>query len=317
MPVRTRVRDWGIARRVEGGGKDPAVYPAAAPTPAGAPGRWQLRIPRRGAAMKRLPALLLSSCLLLPSSPAVAASLVRIDIVDREQGRWLPEYRARGEAWIAGTPGHRYAVRLTNTSGERQLVVLSIDGVNAITGQTADPAQPGYVLEPWQGAEINGWRKSHDDVAAFVFTSLGDSYAARTGRPDNVGTIGVAVFRERTAPRPRPSPPIARPMEKAATPPTAPAPAAADREAAYADRHAPALARQQIGTGHGAREWSPAGQTSFVRASRQPAQLTQLRYDSPQALAARGIVPRPTPGPGARRPQAFPGAFVPDPPSAY
>jgi len=27
MPVRTRVRDWGIARRVEGGGKDPQFTP--------------------------------------------------------------------------------------------------------------------------------------------------------------------------------------------------------------------------------------------------------------------------------------------------
>ena len=33
-------------------------------------------------------------------------------------------------------------------------------------------------------------------TAAFYFTDLADSYAARTGRPDNVGVIGVALFRE-------------------------------------------------------------------------------------------------------------------------
>ena len=46
------------------------------------------------------------------------------------------------------------------------------------------------------GVEIDGWRKSMDEVAAFYFTALPDSYAARTGRPDNVGVIGVALFRE-------------------------------------------------------------------------------------------------------------------------
>src|SRR3546814_20574948 len=98
-------------------------------------------------------------------------------------------------------PGHRYAVRLTNTSGERVLVVLSVDGVNAVTGEDADPSQAGYVLAPWQSTEIDGWRKSLDEVARFSFTDLPDSYAARTGRPRTVGVIGIAVFRERRAGR--------------------------------------------------------------------------------------------------------------------
>jgi hypothetical protein len=71
---------------------------------------------------------------------------------------------------------------------------------------------------------------------------------------------------------------------------------------------------QQIGTGHGAREWSPVGQTQFVRASRTPAQVTQLRYDDENALIAMGILRRP-PAYGWREgPQAFPAGFVPDPP---
>ena len=58
--------------------------------------------------------------------------------------------------------------------------------------------QDGYVLDPWGFTSIAGWRKSLDRVAAFYFTSLPDSYAARTGRPDNVGVIGLALFRERS-----------------------------------------------------------------------------------------------------------------------
>lgn len=241
---------------------------------------------------------------------AAAPALVRMDVVDRDNGRWLPEYRHHRETWIAGQPGHRYAVRLTNTTGERVLVVLSVDGVNAVTGETAHPAQSGYVLEPWQSTEITGWRKSFNDVAQFVFTSLPDSYAARTGRPDNVGTIGIAVFRERTYRpyTPIPTPPIAR--SEAESKSRAAAPAA---DSAYGANQQP----QRIGTGHGQREWAPTRQASFVRATSHPSQVTQLRYDAPHALAARGIaIDRTweTPRVTRRAPQAFPGGFVADPP---
>ncbi|RDZ27196.1 hypothetical protein [Lysobacter silvisoli] len=251
-------------------------------------------------------------------SPLSARPLVDVAVVDRDSGDWLPAYPHRGQQWIAGTPGHRYAVRLTNTSPQRVLVVLSVDGVNAVTGQTAHPSQAGYVLEPWQSTEINGWRKSMDDVAQFVFTDLPDSYAARTGRPDNVGVIGVAVFEE-AQPRYRydyPAP-IARGEREQdryggardAAKSSAPAPAAAESRA-------DSMAAQSIGTGHGQREWSPVSRTGFDRASRSPAQVTQLRYDDYASLAARGVVPRYPRYPDYRRdePRAFPNGFVADPP---
>jgi hypothetical protein len=260
--------------------------------------------------------LLLLSVVLLAAAwrPAVARPLVELSVVDRDSGQALPEYAARGEAWIAGTPGHRYAVRLANHSGERVLVVLSVDGVNAVSGQTADPSQAGYVLGPWETAEIAGWRKSLDDIARFVFTDLPDSYAARTGRPDNVGVIGIAVFRERRIylPRhPRYAPP---PVANAARERSASKAAAPAAESAAADSAYGGVARQGIGTGHGEREWAPVGSTSFVRASTRPAQVTQLRYDDYDTLVALGVLPRPYVGYPAQSPSAFPGGFVPDPP---
>ncbi|MGI8560535.1 MAG: hypothetical protein ACR2J7_03685 [Luteimonas sp.] len=263
--------------------------------------------------------LLLAASLLTAAAcaPLSAQSLVRLDVVDRDTGQWLPDYRHRGQSWIAGTPGHRYGVRLTNTTGERVLVVLSVDGVNAVSGETAHPSQAGYVLAPWQSTEIAGWRKSLDDVAQFVFTDLPDSYAARTGRPDNVGTIGIAVFRERRAyvpPYPA-GPPIARDHgARHESNARATAPAAAEAESAADAAHG-GIARQRIGTGHGAREWAPVGRTGFDRASRSPVQVTQLRYDDTDALAALGIVPRPYRGRyGEGQLQAFPDGFVADPP---
>lgn len=241
--------------------------------------------------------------------PPRNAELVRIDLVDRDSGRTLPEYRHRGQAWVPGRPGHRYAVRLTNTSGARVLVVLSVDGVNAVSGQTAAPSQAGYVLEPWETAEIAGWRKSLSDIAQFVFTDLQDSYAARTGRPDNVGVVGIAVFRERTYRPPLRQAPIGGADAARARPQPAP-PAASRGDRAMAAEAMP----QRLGTGHGDREWAPVSETEFVRATSQPAQVTQLRYDSTRALVAMGVLPRGNWRDGARGPSAFPNGFVPDPP---
>jgi len=250
------------------------------------------------------------------STPVSAGDLVQLDVVDRDNGQVLPEYRHRGQDWIAGVPGHRYSVRLTNTTGERVLVVLSVDGVNAVTGQTASPSQGGYVLEPWETAEIAGWRKSLDDIAQFVFTDLPDSYAARTGRPANVGVVGVAVFRERQvqpAYAPPPAPPIASGMARNEA-------RKASAPAASADRAMPSEAEampQRLGTGHGQREWAPVGQTEFVRASRSPQQVSQLRYDDADALVALGILPHYRAPYAGSTPRAFPNGFVQDPPYRY
>lgn len=242
---------------------------------------------------------LAASAPVLASRLAPPPPLVALQLVDRDAVRALPEYRHRGQAWVAGTPGHRYAVRLTNTTGERVLVVLSVDGVNAVSGETAAPSQAGYVLGPWESAEIAGWRKSLDDIAQFVFTDLAGSYAARTGRPDNVGVVGIAVFRERPR-RPLPPPPLAAsPQAKAA---------GADR--AMASEAMP----QRIGTGHGQREWAPVGQTTFERAGSVPQQVSELRYDSVDALVALGVLPRHQPIHAGGPPRAFPAGFVPDPP---
>lgn len=246
----------------------------------------------------------------LASSAAACAHgnsrpLVELTIVDRDTGRTLENLPHKGESWIEGVPGHRYTVRLTNTSNQRVLAVLSVDGINAVSGETAATNQAGYVLGPYQSTEVNGWRKSLAEVAAFQFASFEQSYAARTGRPDNVGVIGVAVFTEKFTP---PPPAIAQPrretMQKQA-------PKAAGRAAeAMADR-APAPA-SSLGTAHGARETSYAQRTTFERASTRPAQVTELRYDRRENLIAFGVLPKPLPH-HRRQPHAFPMGFVPDP----
>jgi hypothetical protein len=282
--------------------------------------------------MFRPTALLLSALLATSACSSLSAQpLVDIDVIDRDTGEWLPEYRHRGQNWIPGDPGHRYSVRLTNTTGERVLVVLSVDGVNAVSGQTAASSQTGYVLAPWQTTEINGWRKSMQDVAQFYFTDLPDSYAARTGRPNNVGVIGIAVFRERSYPQPYYEPaPIAREDERyrgnadaaagRSESKSAPSASARQSESIASDRaYGGAAPQRRIGTGHGEREWSPVSNTEIERASRTPTQVTQLRYEDIDSLIAMGAMPRPYRWDRRPRnaPEAFPSGFAADPPRRW
>ncbi len=248
---------------------------------------------------------------------AHAGDLLDLAVVDRDTGQTLPTWASQGRLHVAGTPGHRYAVRLSNRSGGRVLAVLSVDGVNAVTGQTASPEQSGYVLGPWESTEIAGWRKNLDEIAQFNFTAWPDSYAARTGRPDDVGVIGVAVFAERVPMRPRPRPKIAR--ETMPPPATAPSDAARSAEAPAAMRAQPAPqasesmapSAERLGTGHGDREYARVDQTTFVRATRQPAETVAIWYDSERNLVAQGVIPRPLVR--QETPHPFPGGFVPDP----
>jgi hypothetical protein len=251
----------------------------------------------------------ISLVLFLGGSRAWAGgNLMDVQILDRDSGQQLTVYQHRGEYYVAGTPGNHYAVSLRNLQGNRMLAVVSVDGVNVISGETASRNQSGYVLAPYGGTEINGWRKNQQQIAAFIFSDEASSYAARTGRPANIGVIGVATFRERQRQyfERRPS----RDSEsKQSTPQSTP-----ESGLTAGPQHSPALA-PKLGTGHGEREDSYAGYTRFTRARNTPDEQISIRYDSYQNLVARGVIPRylqpqdpaPNPFPGE------PGRFVPDP----
>jgi hypothetical protein len=272
----------------------------------------------------------LTACAAAPT-PSHAGNLLDLAVVDRDTGETLRTYRDHGKLYVAGTPGHRYSVRMINRTGGRVMTVLSVDGVNAITGQTASTNQSGYVLSPWESAEIAGWRKSDDEIAQFNFTALPDSYAARTGRPANVGVIGVAVFTEREYPirkrddeiaRAEPATPApsvneglagGRAQDSAAAGVAQPS-AAPERqvEKDAAKSRAFAKTEERLGTGHGAREYSHIDTTTFERSSSWPAEQVSIYYDSYRNLVAQGVIARPI---ARQDPQPFPNGFVADPPA--
>ena len=225
-----------------------------------------------------LPAVALAA--LLSPLAAVAGQPAEVEIYDRTDGRVLPIYWYAGERHVAGEPGHEYEVRIRNRTEGRLLAVTSVDGVDVLSGRTASYHGGGYVLDPRGRLSVDGWRKSMDEVAAFYFTSLPDSYAARTGRPDNVGVIGVAVFREKAYYR---DDAIAQSVPQSAAEPRNPpsettvsgnraAPSPAPRSERQADSSGVGeLAKEgRLGTGHGQRIDSGAYYTQFERANSRP-----------------------------------------------
>ena len=238
--------------------------------------------------MKTLTLVVAAAALMAGAHAHAHGRLADVSVYDRSEGRWLQIYRHQGRAYVVGKPGHEYQVRVANRGGEDLLAVLSVDGVNVITGQTADPSQSGYVISPRASLEVQGWRRSLSQTAAFYFTALPDSYAARAGRPDDVGVIGVALFRKK-------SQPIAR---------------SAPEAAASGPRAAQERDDSRLGTGHGRHEHSPAVHVTFERATSSPAEVITLYYDSHANLLARGVIREPVQV--APRPRPFPG-FVPDP----
>ncbi|MGZ3279574.1 MAG: hypothetical protein ACXWKT_15080 [Caulobacteraceae bacterium] len=275
-----------------------------------------------------------------PARAQDALDLVDLKVVDRETGQALPLWRHDGRLFVAGEQGARYSLRVTNHTGGRVLVVLSVDGVNIISGETARYDERGHVLGPYGSYDLKGWRKSETEVAAFAFTALPRSYAALTGRPGDVGVIGMAVFRERPPSTVTPlaiaPPPPSRAEQRsepsrgaagkadAAPPPPLPIPpvekpiARAPSAGQLADRSEPNPGEAKLGTVHGALEWSVSHTVPFVRATPYPQLVRQIEYDSRANLILAGVIP----GGSDRPPRAFPGAgaapgFVPDPPARF
>ena len=257
--------------------------------------------------------------------------LAELHIYDRTEGYRLPVYWHRGKAYVVGNPGNEYEISLANKVSGDLLAVISVDGVNVLTGQTASSKQGGYIFRGGESHSISGWRKSQEQVAAFYFTSLSDSYAGRTGRPNNVGVIGVALFQRKhkpvavmphafesksdhfQSPQPMLNPAPEIEAGRGEVMPQMPA-----HRAKSLDK--PQL-RERLGTGHGRIEDSPVHFEEFERATSRPAEILTIHYDSYVNLAARGVVRSSgyACAGGSRHvgcSRAFPAdsRFVPDPP---
>ena len=131
----------------------------------------------------------------LPDAPG---TLVGVSVaLDGRAASLYPPRTARAASTSRPREGARYAgSQIGNRTHERLGVVLTVDGLNAISGDRERApwggSRPGprmYVLDPWDAASVQGWRTSLDptSVASRSWTSGLVCRALRQGQqPDGL-----------------------------------------------------------------------------------------------------------------------------------
>ena len=119
-------------------------------------------------------------------------------VVDGTESR---QYVHHGTTYVEALRGREYTLRLTNPTGHRVGVALSVDGLNTIDARHTDALSASkWVLDPWETIEISGWQVSDHAARRFYFTTEGNSYGAKLGSIENLGVIEAVFFRERQRP---------------------------------------------------------------------------------------------------------------------
>lgn len=205
----------------------------------------------------------------------------RVEIVADDEGV-KPETNKNGAPFVTAAPGERYSVRLYNPLPVRVAVNLTVDGLNAISGQPSGIADGDkWMIEPNSFITIPGWQVSGGEARRFFFTDKPKSYAKWRGDVTgkdlsaNCGVIGAAYFWSqkeldeyyenhpiyRYTRRICPSP-LSRACDGASN-----SPACAQAEGASAENLSEKVKKsedhEQAGTGMGERESHPSIQVAF------------------------------------------------------
>ena len=97
-----------------------------------------------------------------------------------DNGGTLAAVRSGSRLYAVGESNQRYTITVHNNSNERYEMVVSVDGLDVINGKPAGFAQRGYLVPAHSSVDIEGFRRSGAEVAAFRFGSVSDSYAAQS-----------------------------------------------------------------------------------------------------------------------------------------
>jgi hypothetical protein len=159
--------------------------------------------PARRAARSLWTVAILSIAMIIALAPLPAQALTQgpytLEVL--VDGRPLSELYGRGRNYVEAVPGREYSLRLSNHTGRRVAIAVSVDGLNSIDARTTTPqAGAKWILEPYESIVLDGWQTSEALARHFYFTSERRSYGAWLGKTDNLGVIAAAVFRERSQP---------------------------------------------------------------------------------------------------------------------
>lgn len=105
-------------------------------------------------------------------------------------------YYHNNQTYIEGRKGSSYVIRIKNLRSDRKKIVVSVDGLNVISGD--NDWTKGYVIGGHEIIDIPGWLKNDQQAAKFVFSDVKKSYNQHnlSGNVNNVGVIGVLVYDE-------------------------------------------------------------------------------------------------------------------------
>lgn len=185
-------------------------------------------------------------------------------------GQPLPVIEHGGKHYIAAPWNADYKLRLHLPDYSRYLAVISVDGLDILTGKAASVNSGGYVARGptfHDEHDIPGFRLNDREVAAFHFGDRADSYAAQMDKPANVGVISAVIYMD--ANRGMELQSFARPVRRGA---------AATRGGGGHD----------MGTEFGSRVEHRVSSTTFSR-GREVARIV-IEYASKESLAKAGIL---------------------------
>ena len=135
---------------------------------------------------------------LLLAAGAANASPSRFGLDVLVNGSRRPEFAARGTVYVEALKGRDYALRLSNPTGMRVAVALSVDGLNTIDAKhTSSRDARKWVLAPYETVVIPCWQVNSAVSRKFVFTGERGSYGAALGKTEDLGIIEAVFYREK------------------------------------------------------------------------------------------------------------------------
>ncbi len=238
---------------------------------------------------------LISSMLLIGITEGFALHHQPAEVEVLIDGAPIPKYFHEGTTYLEAIKGKEFAIRLTNPTGSRVAVALSVDGLNTIDARhTSAASARKWVLDPYESVVISGWQTDARKARRFFFTTEDRSYGAWLGRPENLGIISAAFFREKIRMVMRPAPDYPRILRKDAA--NAPLGGAqADASAAPAQQKAEArseAARDDEYAATGMGDHVPHQvQLIHMDLEDQPFATVNLRYEFRPVLVRLGVLP--------------------------
>lgn len=120
-------------------------------------------------------------------------------IIEAKDGRPLRCYSHDGKTFVESHENREYQLRVKNKTGKRIKVVIAVDSLNIISGAAAsnDPAETGYLLNPYEEQVYKGFRVDDDTVAQFTFVKREKSYATERGEGAGNGVIAIRAYAEK------------------------------------------------------------------------------------------------------------------------